>query len=96
MDPQQLTTEQWAEVGMALKFLWLALGCAIIGASSLVTAHAIIPSAVATRSISDRWLKARPLFYIVGLVGVTAIAVCLYLAAQELGWIRDLYARFWI
>jgi hypothetical protein len=96
MDPQPLTTEQWAQVGLALKFLWLALGSAIIGASSLVTAHAIIPSAVETRTISDRWLKARPLFYLVGLVGVTCIAVCLYLAAQELGWIRDTFSRFWI
>ena len=96
MDPQSLTTEQWAEVGLALKFLWVALGCAIIGASSLLTAHAIIPSAVETRTISDRWLRTRPLFYLVGTAGVIGIATCLFLAAQETGWIRDMYPRFWI
>lgn len=96
MNAQQLTTEQWAQVGWAIKFLWIALGCAIFGALSLATAHAIIPSAVSTRTISERWLKARPIFYLAGAAGVVMIGVCFFLAANETDWIRDMFARFWI
>jgi hypothetical protein len=95
MDPGQLSTEQWAQVGMALKYLWGAFLCAIVGGTSLVTAHAIIPSAVNTSTISSRWTKTRPIFYVVGIVGLAGIALFLFLSASETGWIRDLYPRFW-
>ena len=95
MDPGQLSTEQWAEVGMALKFLWGAFLSAIVAGTSLVTAHAIIPSAVTTSTISERWMKVRPVFYVVGIAGLAGIALFLTLSATETGWIRDLYPRFW-
>ncbi len=95
MDPNSLTTDQWAQVGLALKFLWGAFVSALIAGSCLVTAHAIIPSAVDTNTISDRWLKVRPLFYLVGLAGIVGIAAFFYLAAVETDWIRDVYPRFW-
>ena len=95
MDPQTLSTEQWAQVGLALKFLWAAFGSALVAGVSLVTAHAVIPSAVDTNSISGRWLKVRPLFYVVGLAGLAGIGIFLFLAASETDWIREMYPRFW-
>ena len=95
MDPQPLNTEQWAQIGLALKFLWAAFGSAIVAGTSLLTAHALIPSAVDTRTISQRWLKTRPLFYLVGLTGVAGIAIFLFLAAGETDWLREQYPRFW-
>lgn len=95
MDPQPLTTEQWAQVGLALKFLWAAFASALVAGPSLLTAHAIIPSAVETNTISDRWNKVRPLFYLVGIVAVACIAIFLFLAATETDWIREQYPRFW-
>jgi hypothetical protein len=95
MDPNTLSTEQWAQVGLALKFLWAAFGSAIVAGFSLVTAHAVIPSAVGTSSVSDGWLKVRPLFYLVGIAGLAGLGLFLFLAASETGWIRDLYPRFW-
>jgi hypothetical protein len=95
MDPGQLSTEQWAQVGMALKFLWGAFLCAIVAGTSLLAAHALIPSAVSTSTISSRWIKARPIFYLVGFAGLLGIALFLFLSASETGWIRDLYPRFW-
>ena len=95
MDPQTLSTEQWAQVGLTLKFLWAAFGSAVLAGSCLLTAHAIIPSAVDTNTISDKWLKVRPLFYLVGLAGLTGIGLFLFLAASETTWIREMYPRFW-
>ena len=95
MDPQPLTTDQWAQVGLALKFLWGAFLSALVAGTSLLTAHALIPSAVATRTISTRWLRTRPLFYLVGIAGVVGIGAFLFLAASETDWIREMYPRFW-
>jgi hypothetical protein len=96
MDPNTLSTDQWAQVGLTLKFLWAAFGSSIIAGTSLVTAHAIIPSAVETNTISTRWLTIRPVFYIVGLAGLVGIGLFLFLAASETDWIREVYPRFWI
>ena len=95
MDPQPLTTDQWAQVGLALKFLWGAFASALVAGSSLLTAHALIPSAVETRTISGRWLKVRPIFYLVGIAALAVIALFLFLAATETDWIREQYPRFW-
>ena len=54
MDPKPLSTAEWAEVGNALKFLWLALGFALVAGPSLLTAHAIIPSCLLYTSPSPR------------------------------------------
>ena len=95
MDPKPLTTAEWGDVGTALKMMWLAFGAALIAGSTLLTAHAVIPSAVATNTISTRWLKWRPAFYVVGLVAVAAILVFIVLAALQLDWIDRVYGRFW-
>ncbi len=95
MDPQPLNTDQWAQVGLALKLLWGAFASALVAGTSLLAAHAVIPSAVATNTISERWLKIRPLFYVAGIAGVVGIALFLILAATEMDWIRETYPRFW-
>ncbi len=95
MDPQPLDTDQWAQVGLALKFLWGAFASALVAGSSLLAAHALIPSAVETNTISSRWLKARPIFYLVGFAGLAGIGIFLFLAAGETDWIRESYPRFW-
>lgn len=95
MDPTPLTTDQWAQVGLALKFLWGAFASSLVAGTSLMTAHALIPSAVETSTISGRWLKMRPVFYLVGIAGLVGIGAFLFLAATETDWIRESYPRFW-
>ena len=95
MDPLPLNADQWADIALTIKFLWLSFASSVIGASALLTAHALIPSLVSTRTISTRWQKTRPVFYVTGAVGVVGIGVSIFLAAQQTDWIRDFYPRFW-
>lgn len=95
MDPQPLTASEWAEVGTALKFLWGALGCALIAGGSLVTAHALITSLVDTETISPRWTKMRLPLYATGLVAVAGIFICLAMAGVNMSWLDTFYARWW-
>ena len=95
MDPVQLTPEQWDQIGLALRMLWLALLAAVIAGPSLVVAHAVIPSAVATRTFPSRAALLRPFFYLLGLAGVAGIGIFLAIAALNMDWL-SIYTRWWI
>ena len=95
MDPQSLSASEWAQIGTVLKFLWAALGCAIVAGFSLLTAHAIITSLVDTNTISAKWSNLRPVFYFVGIVAVIGVIACFVLAAMNLDWLEVLYPRYW-
>ncbi len=70
-----LTADQWGDGGNALKLLWLSLLFAVIGSGSFLTAHAFLPSAIATGTVPQRLSKLRPLFYLLGLAAVAGIAL---------------------
>ena len=95
MDPQPLSSSEWAQIGTALMFLWAALGCAFVAGFSLLTAHAIITSLVETKTIPARWSYARPVLYIVGLGAVVGVIACLVLAGLNMEWIDIRYSRYW-
>ena len=95
MDPTQLTTQGWNETWDAVRWLWLAFLCALVAGPSLLTAHALIPSLVSTRTISDRWMSTRILFYVLGLVALAALGFCFYMSASNTGWIETTYNKFW-
>ena len=95
MDPQPLSPSEWAQIGTALKFLWAALGCAIVAGFSLLTAHALITSLVDTNTIPSGWSNLRPVFYFIGIVAVIGLIACLVLAAINLEWLEVLYPRYW-
>ncbi|MBC63563.1 MAG: hypothetical protein CL746_04475 [Chloroflexi bacterium] len=96
MDPAPLSKDQWAEVGMALKFLWLALGFAIMAGPSLLIAHAMIPSAVDDKSIDGKWTKIRKPLYAFGILCVIGIIGSLIMFSQNLNFLQETYSRFWI
>ena len=63
---------------------------------SLVTAHAIIPSAVDTRTIPKMWEKLRLPLYAVGILSIAAVGVTLTFAAYEAEpFITRIYDRYW-
>jgi hypothetical protein len=95
MDPKPLTTAEWAEVGTALKFLWLALGFAVVAGPSLLTAHAIIPSVVDTKSVAAKWSKLRAPLYVIGVVCVVGIFGSLFMASENVEFLERIYSRWW-
>ena len=95
MDPQQLSRAEWAEIGTALKFLWLALIFAFAAGPSLLTAHALIPSAIGTKTIPQTFEKLRLPLYAFGLVCVVGIFASLFMVSQNLQWLHDMYPRWW-
>lgn len=95
MDPQPLSTAEWAELGNALMFLWGALGFSILAGTSLLTAHALITSLVDTNTIPAGWSKIRPILYVTGIAAVVGLVACLFLASQNLGWLEVFYPRYW-
>ena len=95
MDPQPLCRDEWAEVGTVLKFLWLALGFALITGPSLLTAHALIPSAVDTKTITEKWSRFRAPLYVVGLLCAVGIFASLCMASQNTQFLHDMYSRWW-
>ncbi len=95
MDPKPLSTTDWAEIGTALKFLWLALGFALVAGPSLLTAHAFIPSAVGTKTIAEKWARFRAPLYVVGVICSVGIFAALFLASQNIQFLHDMYPRWW-
>ena len=95
MDPKPLTTAEWAEVGNALKFLWLALGFALISGPSLLTAPAIIPSIVDTKTVAASWSRFRAPLYVVGIICFIGIFVSLFMASENTDFLHRIYSRWW-
>ena len=96
MAPAPLSTDQWAQVAMALKCLWVALGFAIMAGPSLLIAHAMIPSAVGDKSIDAKWTKLRKPLYAFGILCVIGIIGSLIMFSQNLNFLQETYSRFWI
>jgi len=95
MDPKPLTTAEWAEVGNALKFLWLALGFALVAGPSLLTAHAIIPSIVDTKTVAAKWSRLRAPLYVVGIICFIGIFVSFFMASENTDFLHRIYSRWW-
>ena len=96
MDPLALNANDWNNLGNIITFLWLALISAIITGPTLLIAHAIIPSAVATKTINEKFNKLRPGLYLMGGIGVICIILFFCLAGfQSYAILKEFYPSFW-
>tara|TARA_B110000014_G_C20119352_1_gene592444 strand:- start:1335 stop:1628 length:294 start_codon:yes stop_codon:yes gene_type:complete len=96
MDPLALNANDWNNLGNIITFLWLALISAIITGPTLLIAHAIIPSAVATKTINEKYNKLRPGLYLMGGIGVICIILFFCLAGfQSYAILKEFYPSFW-
>ena len=92
-----LTADQWGDGGNAMKLLWLSLLFAVIGSGSFVTAHAMIPSAIATGTIPAKLSRLRIPLYIFGFAAVIGIAINVFFIIGFLDYIYDdgVFARIY-
>ena len=96
MDPFAPTAGEWSEIARSITFLTLALASAIITGPILLVAHAIIPSAVDSKTISDKFNKLRPILYLIGFLGLSSIITFFLLAFFNIYPVLErIYPRFW-
>jgi hypothetical protein len=96
MDPGILSVEDWQARLLALRLMWLCLILAFTAAGSLVIAHAVIPSAVDSGTLSKKFNKFRLPLYLTGIFAfVLDVAVFLYALSLAQGIISDIYPSFW-
>jgi hypothetical protein len=96
MDPFAPNTAEWNEIAQTITFLTLALLSAFITGPSFLTAHAIIPSLIGTKTISEKYNKLRPILYLIGFIGLGCIIAffCLaYINIYEV--LQRIYPSFW-
>ena len=96
-DPAFITSSAWTDIRSFLIVLWLLLPAVLGLAGSLLIAHGLIPSLVASGDLRDpRIQKLRPVFY-----GVAAFSFVLVIAVLVVGisWIElvtGVYERWWV
>lgn len=96
MDPGILTSDDWLIRVNALRIMWYCLVLALIAATSLIIAHAIIPSAVDSGTLSKRFNKFRLPLYLTGILAFIAdLALFIYALSLSIGIISDFYPSFW-
>jgi TRAP-type C4-dicarboxylate transport system permease small subunit len=94
--PEQMTPEQWEHVTQTLIWLWLFVGCMILGAGSMLMAHIVIPSLVETRDIPAKIASVRPVIY--GLAAIAfAGAIFVFVSfVRALDEFQQIYPSTWI
>ena len=96
MDPFAPTAGEWNEIARSITFLTLALISAFLTGPVFLVAHAIIPSAVDSKTISSSFNKLRPIFYIIGFIGLGSIITFFLLAFFNIYPVLErIYPSFW-
>lgn len=96
MDPSYIGANDWAELGTALRMLWLTVGCVIIFAFSILTAHAIIPSLVSSRHIPQKAMALRKAFYSTGALALVGIVICVIITITSFRVVGTIWDRWLI
>lgn len=96
MDPFAPTTGEWSEIARTITFLTIALISAFVTGPILLVAHAVIPSAIDSKSISNKFNKLRPILYLIGFMGLASIITFFLLAFFNIYPVLErIYPSFW-
>ncbi len=96
MDPFAPTTGEWSEIARTITFLTIALVSAFVTGPILLVAHAVIPSAIDSQSISNKFNKLRPILYLIGFMGLASIITFFLLAFFNIYPVLErIYPSFW-
>ena len=96
MDPKALDTNDWQNIHLFLQWFWIYLPLVVTFAVTMLTAHALIPSAVATGHLPASVGRLRwPLTGFALLVAVAAIIILILGINQTLD-VRNFWPRLLI
>ena len=96
MDPESITQAQWSDIGSLLTFLIFVPISVISAALTILLAHGIVPSLVATGHLPQQFQKLRPGLYLTAaaIIGVAIFMFVSVLVRTDV--IEDIYTRWWI
>ena len=95
-DPAAVTAFDWSEIGNWMHWFWAYSFTIVVLALTFLTAHAIIPSLVASSHIPEKFLKLRPPMYL-GVVVILGVAMMFLAWTVNNSYLLErVYNRFWI
>ncbi len=93
-DPAFITSTDWQGISNLLAALWMILGSALGIGGSMLLAHGMIPSLVATRDIpADLGQKVRVPMYGAAIVFLGLLLVSVLTFEGRLSTVTDIYYR---
>ncbi len=93
MDPKALTSTDWHNIHLFLQWFWIYFPLVVVFAVTMLTAHALIPSAVSTGHLPSTVARLRwPLTAFALLVAVAAIIILILGINQTLD-VRNFWNR---
>lgn len=96
MDPKALTSTDWHNIHLFLQWFWIYLPLVVAFAVTMLTAHALIPSAVTTGHLPPSVARLRiPLTGLALVLAVVAIIILVFGINQTLD-VRNFWNRLLI
>ncbi len=96
MDPNVISRSDWSDIGDFLFGLLFVPGMMILAAIFMLTAHAIIPSLVASGHIPQEFLKLRgPIYTLVLISFLASIAFLVFVAINADNSFGEIWSRWW-
>jgi hypothetical protein len=96
MDPATLTNAEWTGIANLLTNLWVMLLLIIIIGSLYLTAHAFIPSLVASRHLPESFARTRTPTYVLMFIGIAVYFFFVASAVSDSGVLGDIFPSYWI
>ena len=92
-DPRTITGADWPGIEALVRFLWMVAILNVVLAFSMLLAHAVVPSFIATRQIPRVLRSIRPFLTVGALVAFAGTTFALLSWAGTLGVIYDIYPK---
>ena len=96
MDPATLTNAEWTGIANLLTNLWVMLFLIIVIGSLYLTAHALVPSLVASRHLPESVARIRVPTYVLMFIGIALYFYFIGVSISESGVLGDIFDSYWI
>ncbi len=96
MDPTGLTNPEWTEIGDLLTNLWMIVASVIFLSTNIIIGHIFIPSLVASSQMPESAQRARPVFYVLALIGFGVGLFLMFQVIDLAGVLDRIWDDYWI